>query len=39
LIILFPLLSRTESFFLWSTFLLSFMWSMSCIHGYSSLFA
>ena len=31
LIILFPLLSRTEAFTLWSSFLLSFMWSMSCI--------
>ena len=28
---LFPLLSRTETFTFWSSFLLSFMWSMSCI--------
>ena len=33
LIILFPLLSRTEASTLWSSFLLSFMWSMSCIVG------
>ena len=33
LIILFPLLSRTEASTLWSSFLLSFMWSVSCIMG------
>jgi hypothetical protein len=33
LIILFPLLSWTEASTLWSSFLLSFMWSMSCIVG------
>jgi hypothetical protein len=31
LIILIPLLSRTEASTLWSSYLLSFMWSVSCI--------
>jgi hypothetical protein len=33
LIILIPLLSRTEASTLWFSFLLSFMWSVSCIMG------
>jgi hypothetical protein len=33
LLILFPLLSRTEASTLWSSLLLSFMWSTSCIVG------
>jgi hypothetical protein len=31
LIILFPLLSRTEVSTLWSSFLLSYIWSIKCI--------
>ena len=31
--ILFPLLKRTEACILWSSFFLSFMWSVNCILG------
>ena len=37
LIILFPLLSRTEASTLWSSFLLSFMWSVNCILGFNKI--
>jgi hypothetical protein len=36
LLMLFPLLNRTETSTLWPSFLLSFMWSMSCIMGIPS---
>jgi hypothetical protein len=31
--ILFPLLRRTETFTLWSSFFLRFIWSVSCVLG------
>jgi hypothetical protein len=34
--ILFPLLRRTEASTLWSSFFLSFIWSVSCILGFLS---
>ena len=37
-IILFPLLSRTEAFTFYSFFFLSFIWSMSCMVGILSFF-
>jgi hypothetical protein len=38
-IILFPLLSRTEASTLWSSFFLSFMWSINCILSIPSFYA
>jgi hypothetical protein len=37
--ILFPLLRRTEVSILWSSFFLSFMWSVNCILGILSIWA
>jgi hypothetical protein len=37
--ILFPLLRRTKVFILWSSFFLSFMWSVNCILGFLSFLA
>jgi hypothetical protein len=37
--ILFPFLRRTESSTLWSSFFLSFMWSVNCILGIQSFWA
>ena len=38
MIILFPFLSRTKAFTLWSSFFLNFIWSVSCIVGILSFF-
>jgi hypothetical protein len=39
MVILFPLLRRTEISTLWSSFFLSFMWSMDCILGIARFWA
>jgi hypothetical protein len=34
MIILIPFLSRTEAYTLWSSYVLSFIWSVNCIMGF-----
>jgi hypothetical protein len=39
MVALFPLISRTEASTLWSSFFLSFIWSLNCIVGIPSFFS